>query len=88
LFRYLSYDPFKYDTNRFSKALEKHGTISATVSNTAVNVIVSSMLGYLCFGEVLGPEWVAGAFMSILGTYCIKRAVGGDTRTHSREKTE
>mmetsp|Transcript_2894 Transcript_2894/g.3662 ORF Transcript_2894/g.3662 Transcript_2894/m.3662 type:complete len:144 (-) Transcript_2894:840-1271(-) len=60
----------------YIQALQKHGSIAATVSNTSVNMIVSSLLGYLLFAEILAKEWLVGAFLTLLGVFCIQKAVG------------
>ncbi|GBG26992.1 Transmembrane protein 42 [Hondaea fermentalgiana] len=59
----------------YVQALSRSGTLVGTVTNTAVNVLASSALGQLLFGEQVGSTWLAGAVITVVGIACIQRAV-------------
>lgn len=53
-------------------------TIVPTVTNTAVNVLASSVLGVILFNEVLYTKWYLGALLSVIGLACVQYSVTPD----------
>lgn len=70
----------------YVRALSTAGTLVGTVTNTAVNVLASSLLGQVIFGERVGSLWLMGAFITIIGIAFIQKALESDkkTSTYSR----
>lgn len=62
--------------NMSVKGLRISGSVTATVLTSAVNFILSAVLGFAFFGEVLPPLWWAGACLIIAGVLLVSQDGG------------
>mmetsp|Transcript_13745 Transcript_13745/g.29735 ORF Transcript_13745/g.29735 Transcript_13745/m.29735 type:complete len:83 (+) Transcript_13745:123-371(+) len=71
----------------YVQALNISGTMVGTLVNTAVNLLCSSLFGWLLFDESLSLQWWIGASFMATGIYCIQR-VSTDGKDEERTKKE